>query len=311
MTSDKPQERLLSHLLQLLGASETPLSHRELRGLVGLGMADRERFWGAWQQIETERREEIVQTMVELAEDNVDLDFGEVWLWLLEDRSPTVRAAAVEGMWEDVSPRALRRMRELLRSDPDGAVRAGAAMALSRFAHLAALGELEGDHEALLADLLAVLRDETQPLEVRRRALESAGYFADSPAVQDEIARAYRSNEQYFRESALVAMGRSMDPRWLPAVERELESGSPALRYEAAHAAGEMADIARPLLAKVIRLVDESDTEIALSAIWALGEIGGEPARRALERLSRSRDAARSEAAIEALKELNLGQMPY
>ena len=108
------------------------------------------------------------------------------------------------------------------------------------------------------------------------------------------------------RESALVAMGRAMLPRWLPIVSRELESPSPALRYEAARAAGEMADIARSLVARVVRLCSDADTEVALAAIWALGQIGGETARRTLQHISGSEDEARSQAAAEALDELTL-----
>lgn len=309
--NEQPKGVVLANLLQVIGNPDYGLSARELRGMSGLSRDDRDLFWPLWIRIDGERRLEIVQTMIEIAEDNVDLDFGEVWFWLLEDQSPAVRAGAVEGLWEDESARAMRRMLELLRDDPSGEVRAAAAVALSRFARLAVLGELETDEGPLRTALLEAVQDQSQPLEVRRRALESAGYFAESEAAQEQLQLAYASNEQLLRESALAGMGRSMLPRWLPVVERELGSPSPALRYEAAHAAGEMAEVARPLLPRLLPLVNDTDTEIALSAIWALGQIGGDGARRVLQRISKSNDSARSEAASEALTELSLDEMPY
>jgi HEAT repeat protein len=154
--------------------------------------------------------------------------------------------------------------------------------------------------------LLAAVRDEGQPDDVRRRALESAGFFSGDEEVQRQIQRAYASGEQLFKESALVAMGRSMLPRWLPTIGRELASPSPALRYEAARAAGELADGARALAPQIAALAGDDDGEVAVAAIWALGQIGGSAARRALQQISKSQDDARSQAAADALAELDL-----
>jgi HEAT repeat protein len=142
---------------------------------------------------------------------------------------------------------------------------------------------------------------------VRRRALESAGFFAEDEVVQREVQRAYDSGEQLMRESALMAMGRSMLPRWLPLVARELESQSPALRYEAARAAGEMAEEARSLTPRLAALAADDDVEVSGAAIWALGQVGGPAARRALQQLSKSQDDARRQAASDALEELSMG----
>ena len=128
----------------------------------------------------------------------------------------------------------------------------------------------------------------------------------DDDEIQRQIALAYASDEQLLRESALVAMGRSMLPRWLPTIAKELDSPSPALRYEAARAAGEMADHARSLLPKLAQLLNGRDSEVALAAIWALGQIGGSAAKRMLEQIRKTSDDARRQAAVEALEELSL-----
>jgi HEAT repeat protein len=169
------------------------------------------------------------------------------------------------------------------------------------------LGELSADDtQALRAALIQSVLDQRQPLDVRRRALEGAGYFADSDEVQREVGQAYASDEQFMRESALVAMGRSMLPRWLPTIGAALAHASPALRYEAARAAGEMAEEGRSLVARLLPLLSDEDSEVALAAIWALGQIGGAAAQRALQQMGKSRDEARSLAAAEALEELSL-----
>jgi HEAT repeat protein len=297
----------ITSYIQEIGSREHTLAMRDLRPLSGLDFAERDAFWQGWQAITPESRQKIAQAMVDLAEDNVDLDFNAPLLWLLEDEAAGIRAAAIEGLWENTSARLMRRLLQLLRADPAPDVRARAALALSRFAYQCALGELAEPEDGALRDgLFQAMRDEAQPLDVRRRSLESAGYFADDAEVQRRIELAYTGDEQLLRESALVAMGRSMQPRWLPAIGEALSHSSPALRYEAARAAGEMAEGAQPLLPRLAPLLDDGDSEVALTAIWALGQIGGEAARRALRRAQKSADETRSQAAAEALEELSL-----
>jgi HEAT repeat protein len=297
----------MTSYIQEIGASDHKLAMRDLRPLSGLMFAERDAFWQGWQAITPDRRDDIAHAMAELAEENIDLDFSAALFWLLDDTDANVRAAAIEGLWENNSSRVMRRLLEMLRSDPAPDVRARAAITLGHFAYQAELGELTDDDDSALRDgLLQALLDRGQSLDVRRRALESAGYFTDTPEVLRETELAYTSDEQLLRESALVAMGRSMRPQWLPAIGAALGSTSPALRYEAARAAGEMAQEAQVLVARLAPLLDDDDSEIALAATWALGQIGGENARRVLERASKRRDETRSQAAAEALEELTL-----
>jgi HEAT repeat protein len=298
---------ITSHI-QEIGASDHKLAMRDLKPLSGLGREERADFSQAWAAIMPRRRAEIARAMVELAEDDIELDFATAQTWLLDDDDSEVRASAIEGLWENTSTALLHQLLRLMRSDPAPAVRAAATLSLSRFAYLAELEELEErDIHALRDGLLAMIGDTRQPLEVRRRALESAGYFGSIDEIQRQIELAFASDEQLLRESALVAMGRSMLERWLPLIGRELESQSPALRYEAARAAGEMAEDARALLPKLTPLLNDSDSEVALAAIWALGQIGGDAAKRLLQQVRKNADETRSQAAADALEELSLG----
>ena len=298
----------LANQVHSIGAHDRQQAMRDLKPLSSLDRTQHDEFWPAWVAIMPRRRAEIARSIVDLAEDNVDLDFGEALQWLLDDDDAEVRASAVEGLWESDSSRVLHRLLTLLRSDPAPAVRTRAAMSLSRFAYLAEIEELsESDAAAVRDGLLLALLDGRQPLDVRRRALESAGYFTNVPEVQRQVGLAYESDEQLLRESALAAMGRSMLPQWIPTIAKELDSQSPALRYEAAHAVGELAEEGRSLLPKLAPLVNDGDSEVAFAAIWALGQVGGDSAKRMLQQIRKSDDEARRQAAIEALEELEVG----
>ncbi len=299
----------LKEYLQRVANPDHPLSKH---GLTILSDLDTERaaiFASAWRYILCERRRDIVAALVELAEDNIELDFRQVLLVCLDDPDAEVRAMAVGGLWEDDRLPTMRRVLGLAH-DTSGAVRAAAMLFLGRAAYRVEMGELpEEDAHAVCATLLEVVADPEQPLDVRRRAVEGLGYLSNSAEAQATIGRAYAHAEQLMRESALVAMGRSMHPTWFPYIQRELHSPSPALRYEAARAVGELGEEGRELQGGLLPLIDDDDSEVAQAAIWALGQTGGPQARRVLQRLVRSKDAVRSQAAEEALQEIMLDEM--
>jgi len=104
------------------------------------------------------------------------------------------------------------------------------------------------------------------------------------------------------RVSAMYAMGNSADDRWIETVIEELEAQSPAIRYEAARAAGELE--ARNAVSTLARLLDDPDREVQEMTVWALGQIGGKPGSQLMTQLAKSNDEALAEAATEALEEM-------
>jgi HEAT repeat protein len=58
----------------------------------------------------------------------------------------------------------------------------------------------------------------------------------------------------------------------------------------------------------LIALAKGSDREVQEMALWALGQIGGEKARRALLAFCQSEDEVLAEGAEEALSELEFGK---
>jgi HEAT repeat protein len=293
--------------LARLGDPRRQLQHKELRQLNDIGREVRGDFLATWRTIDLDRRREIAVTLAELAEDNAEFDFRDVFTTILDDSDAEVRVTAVSGLWEDDRLSTLRLLIPMLSNDPDTEVRAAVALALGRFAYLASLDELpEGDAAVVRRALFASASNLDLPENVRRRSIESLGYFEGND-VMTLIGQAYTSGRQNLKESALVAMGRTLDVRWLPVFEAELQSSEAALRYEAARATGEFGEEAESMVPRLMPLAEGDDTEVAQAAIWALGQIGGETARRVLQRLTNSDNPTIQDAADEALSELMLG----
>ena len=75
----------ITSYIQEIGASDHKLAMRDLKPLSGLGREEREDFWPAWIAIMPRRRAEIARSMVELAEDDIELDFSAAQIWMLDD----------------------------------------------------------------------------------------------------------------------------------------------------------------------------------------------------------------------------------
>jgi HEAT repeat protein len=287
------------------GASPSAVEVGHLSGLSG---ADLAAFRAGWLTLPVERRQAIVRLAVELAENDVQLDFVGLFRACLSDPDPVVRSQAIDGLWEDEEFRTADLLATILRQDPAEAVRTAAALGLARFTLAAVLGSLYAPSAARVRGaLLAAAQDRRETVEVRRRVLEALGVFEDQSVV-DLIEAGYADPSSKMRASALYAMGRNGDERWLPTILGELESEDPELRYEAARAAGGLENH-RAVIPLIGRLSDE-DLEVRLAAIGSLAAIGGDVARRALDQCARSKEAAVRQAAREALDEMAIGTDP-
>ena len=87
--------------------------------------------------------------------------------------------------------------------------------------------------------MLVTLQDDSEDLEVRRRALEAVAVF-DASRVKELIKWAYESANLDLKSSSLYAMGKTEEPYWLSFLFKELKNPNPPLRYEAANACGEL-----------------------------------------------------------------------
>lgn len=284
--------------------SDEQLSMPELYGLSAPTHENIEAFVNTWPQLDAERRRHIIQDLVDLAEANFRVDFRRIFRQVLDDEDPDVRAKAIDGLWEDENHDLIERFCHLLEHDASAQVRASAAQALGKYVLQAELAELDEEPARHVRVVLRdTLRDESEAVDVRRRALESIAYH-DHADTRELIRTAYEESSHRMRVSAVFAMGRSIDPFWSNVVLLELDNASPEMRFEAARASGELRlEEAIPYL---IDMIDEGNPQIQEVAIWALGQIGGKRAKRLLQTIIQEDGGELARAAEDAMGELLL-----
>jgi HEAT repeat protein len=291
-------EQLLHDLIQGRDAPDL----FDLYAFSDLTTQDAEIVRQQWALVDVARRRLVVAGLVELSQEDIDLELGRFLRVAIQDMDAQVRQSAVTGLWDEVATDLVGSLVQLVQSDPDDAVRAAAATGLGGYILAGELDELDAAL-AMRAEqaLLAILNNEEEPLEVRRRALESIAYSGEA-GVRQLIEDGYYDGNEAMRISAVFAMGRSADVRWRGLVRAELQSPSAEMRAEAAIASGELG--AKSAAEDISALLQDSDERVRLAAIVALGRIGGPVAQDALEAMLLSENAAEAEAADAALEEM-------
>ncbi len=288
-------------LLEQLSDETMPIVMSRLYPLSDLRGEELERLSSVVDAATPERRRHLMRSLIELAETSFEVNFDAIFRHYLDDDDGEVRAAAIDGLWENESAALIGPFLTMLRSDPSPRVRASAAAGLGRYVLAGELEKLDQPVQArILTDLLSVFGLKDESVEVRRRALESASY-ACIPEVLDAVEIAYSDEQEAMRLSAVVGMGRSCDRRWVDILLQELTSPTPAMRYNAAIAAGDLElREAVPLLTRMLR---DPDREVYNASIWALGQIGGKQAQDALEAAYDEADEDAQAAIDDALAE--------
>ena len=274
----------------------------DLKQFSGLLAEDLQRLTATWGNLPVDVRLGTVRAWNALAVEDFEMDFSAVLRMAMHDEDADVRAAAIGGLDEDEDIRLIPQLSEILEHDTAVVARAAAARTL---AHFVLMGELDKilprSFEIACTALLHAYNDLDEDLDVRRHALESLAYTCLHGTPQ-MIEAAYAHPDEKMRISAVLAIGRSADKRWAKIVYRELFSPLPEMRYEATCACGELAlPEAVPAL---IELAEDVNADIQQTALWALGQIGGKQAERALERYLESDSPVLRQAAHNALEEL-------
>ncbi|MGD9146191.1 MAG: HEAT repeat domain-containing protein [Anaerolineae bacterium] len=237
-------------------------------------------FCAVWDTFPTDQRQRLARSLVELAEASFQVNFDAIFVHFLDDPDGNVRAAAIDGLWENTDTALLGRLLSVLRSDPSILARAAAATGLGRFVLAGELEELDPPVQTrILTELLTTIHLADESVDVRRRAVESVAYACTSE-ITEVLELAYYDEDEDMRLSAIVGMGRSCDERWKDVLLTEVESTSAAMRYEAALACGGL--MLREAVPILTRLLDDADPQIRDASIWSLGQIGGGQAKQAL-----------------------------
>lgn len=255
---------------------------------------------GRWLDVPLPLREDMVARLAELAEDNTDLDFAALLRAGLDDPDPTVRRAAIGGLWESRARGIAASIARRLRGDADESVRRAAATALRPQVLAIELGELRGPEAEEVVDALRDAAGATEPsVGVRAGALESLGALTRE-WVEALILDAHYGAEPEMAISALRAMGDSAQERWIEYLEEAALSDEAAIRYEAAIALGEIGSEA--CVEALAGLLADEDPEVIAVAATALGSIGGDDAVIHLRRFNEIADEAVREAVDEAIE---------
>lgn len=298
-------------LLEQLTDESEPIVFSRLYPLSDLHGEELEKLGTALDAVTPERRRRLMRSLIELAETSFEVNFDAIFRRYLDDADAGVRAAAVDGLWENESAALIGPFLTMLRSDPSPQVRAAAATGLGHYVLAGELEKLDQPVQArILTDLLTVLALKDESVEVRRRALESAAY-ACLPEVLDAVEVAYYDEDEAMRLSAVVGMGRSCDRHWQSILLAELESPVPAMRYSAAVAAGDLE--LREAVPLLTQMLHDPDRQVYNASIWALGQIGGKEAQEALEAAYDEADEDAQAAIDEALAEqaLSAGDVDF
>lgn len=298
--------------LQRLVEPAVPVSAVRLAFLSDPSSADMTVFRSVWAAVPIERRRRIARALLTAHEADFQVCFKPIFQTLLDDADADVRAIGVDGLAEAGDARLVARFIRILRDDPEPLVRSRAAEGLGAYVELGQLGRIEaGIARTALEAVADAAADEGEETEVRRRATASAGY-ADYAEAGHLIEAAIESGLTSMRAGALRAMGNSADERWELEVLAALADALPEIRMEAARAAGSLT--LGNAVPGLVALVDDADPTVQSTAVWALGEIGGDVARGVLEAmLAEIEDPALEEAIEDALACMTLseGEMPW
>ena len=298
MTDEKSIQRLWHSLEEERATPELA----DLPYLSGLLKEESERFSQLWSALPLNVRRELIDLLARLAKADFEMDFTAIFRIAMYDADPKVRATAIEGLFEDQDVRLAPQFIHILQEAEDNLTRVACIQALGNFILWGELRKIRPQPFKMAREvLIEIYQDPDASLAARRRALESLSYTGvdDVPAM---IAAAYEHEAEAMRISAVFAMGRSADDRWAKIVTQELSNPNPTMRYEAVRACGELQ--LRSTTRELIELVEDVNIEIQITALWSLGQVGGDRAKKTLERYVKSKHKVLREAARDALAEL-------
>lgn len=284
-------------LLEVLLDEAQPLPITRLSELSDLSVDRLAQLEDIWEHIPDKRRRALVKELGDQARQRFELSFEPINRLALSNADSEVRSMAILNLWECEDPTIAPTFLTILSQDPSSDVRAAAAKVLGLFVWLGEIDQLAQDLLHQIEDGLLTALAGNQEQDVHRHCLESLG-FSSRSEVPPLIEKAYQSGDDEKVQSALFAMGRSANKQWEAYVLAKLVNPSPAIRQEAARAAGELE--LREAVEALIDLLDDVDQQVSIAAIWALGQLGGETAADALILMI---DTADDEIFIQVLEE--------
>jgi HEAT repeat protein len=299
----KKEKITFQQVLDALLDENTPLNPRYPYRFSDLSASDLAALEGVWPRVPVWRRQALMEDIEDLGESDMLLSFEALGRFALKDSDARVRQLAIRTLWDYDASDLIPVLINMMENDSDTEVRAAAASALGRFIYLGELEEIPENALHHVEDRLLQTCQGSADTLVRRRALEALGFSGRAEVVK-LIENAYASGDTDWMASALFAMGRSANEDWTPMVQDMLESLHPAIRLEAARAAGELEISAS--VPRLVELLNDSDDDVRLASIWSLSQVGGEGVREILQKMyEETEDDSEAELLESALDNLS------
>jgi hypothetical protein len=262
--------------------ANTALNPRYLYRLSDLGGEELQQFREAWGGIAAWRRQALLEDLEQMFANDHLLSFESICRHAMRDPESKVRFIAIRSLQEYMVKDLIPTFMELLEEENNEELRALAASMLGKYIYHGELDEVPKDKKQKIERRLLEVAEGSDSDLVRRTAIESLG-FSSHDDIPGLIHKAFDRGGEEWVTSALFAMGRSCDNRWDPYVLKMLDHKSPAVRHEAARAAGELEiSQAKPQL---MELIEDADLEVRLASIWSLSQIGGSGLQQIFENL--------------------------
>lgn len=295
MLTITPIEKLITQLRE----DAIPFSPKFLLHFSDLDSSSLSKLRDNWLSLPVERRRALIIGLADLAETDPLQLFEATGKIGLEDTDDDVVIAAIDMLFEAADKHLIDRYISFLKDRTRKEnLRAAAANALVPYFYLCALEELDESIQLKIQNALMDAYENDRSDLVKRRVLETLGYSED-PALKDIILRALATEQVYWIESALLAIGRTMDNNWDQTILDYFDHENPIILAQAVHAAGLLGiHRARKLLFKMLNL--HTDYDVRQEVIWALSQIGG---NEVIERLEHFANVTDDEDEIELIED--------
>jgi len=275
------------------------LLHDEFAVLSDLSLGQASTAVAELSTINSERRREIVLRLINVANDDVVMDFNQVFIGLMKDQDYIIRSLAISGLWECERADLVNDFISIINHDQSDTVRVSAAIALGRFAMLSANGKLDSSYSERVEFVLMDVMDHSDPFdELWRHCLEAAAPL-NANWIEGAIKHALISDEYLLRISGLQAVSRSAEESWLSWILGHLKDPENSVRAKAAEACGELGSDEAVLY--LLPLIHDEDHEVRLTALRSLAAIGGDFVNKILAEQQDSEDEVVAEFAKRAL----------
>lgn len=293
-----PFQEVIAALLDVA----TPLAPRYLYRFSDLEADDLDGLKAIWKQIPTWRRKALLEDLEQLFGEDYLLSFEAVCRLGLEDPESEIRFLSIRSLFEYDAKDLIPVFLDMVVNDEHEDVRAVAATVLGKYVYEGEIEEISPNKLHLIEDQLLRVAQSEDTILVRRRALEALG-FSSREEVPSLIETAFNHAEYDWVVSSIFAMGRSCDKRWEVHVVKMLDHVLPAVRTEAARAAGEIEiSDARE---RLIELLEDDNDDVRMAAAWSLSQVGGEGAQEALDMmLAETEDTEQAEFIESAIDNL-------